>query len=76
MMAPLVNAARLPPNLAVYSDADAIVENFRPLDNVTAGAQAAKHNIQTFNAAGERFRSAREAFDHQIQECAHAYIAA
>lgn len=55
---------------------NAIVEHFRPLDNVTAGAQAAKHNIQTFNAAGERFRSAREAFDHQIQECAHAYIAA
>ena len=53
-----------------------LVENFRPLDNVTAGAQAAKHSIQTFNAAGEHFRSAREAFDHQIQECANVYIAA
>ena len=72
---------KLKPFAESYVDAsiafqNTLIENFRPLNGVSAGAQAAKHTPQAFNAAGERLRATREAFDNEIQNCASEYIRA
>jgi hypothetical protein len=53
-----------------------IIENFKFVPGVTAGAQAAHHDRQAFDQAGDRMHRARQQLDDAITQYANKYTRA